>query len=97
MTTPASFPGSARIRRVEGVEESPVGDRLVLYHSGTGAAITLNPTGAALWRRLEVPSSFDALVGWLEETGEPEAGRARRDLEAFLHDLSEHELIEIDE
>ena len=55
----------ALFRRVADVQCTPVGDRLVLFHRGTGASIVLNPSAALLWGSLENPSTVQDLAGHL--------------------------------
>jgi len=40
-------------RRSPAVEETHVGDRVVLYHRKSGNAIVLNPTATILWEGLQ--------------------------------------------
>lgn len=55
----------ATFSRAADVQSTPVGDRLVLFHRGTGASIVLNPSAAILWGALEHPSTEQDLAGHL--------------------------------
>ena len=73
---------------------STVGDRVVLYHRTSRAALVLNPTGSWMWQHLTNPKTADALANELR-------GRfpslsdddARRDVETFLADLAHHAMV----
>jgi hypothetical protein len=45
------------LRRSECVDETRIGDRLVLYHRGTGTGVVLNPMGSLVWDSLASPQS----------------------------------------
>jgi len=49
-------------RRSDRVDETRIGDRLVLYHRGTGAGIVLNPAGSLVWEALANPQTTDQIV-----------------------------------
>ena len=54
-------------RRASGVEDTTVGERSVLYHSGNGSAVVLNPTASLLWKRLDTPADVRTLSKILHE------------------------------
>lgn len=70
------------------------GDRAAVYHRGSRCAITLNPAGTVLWQALSMPRTAGELAGELQGkwTGLDEA-TARRDVEAFLGQLREHDMV----
>jgi len=53
----STFQDDARLRRSNRVDETRVGDRVVLYHRDTGSGIVLNPTGSMIWDALATPQS----------------------------------------
>ena len=86
--------GSTPVRAVDGVRESRVGDRLVLFHARGDKALVLNPTGAWLWSRIAAAPSAERLCALLREqfpavTDE----QARADVRAFLAELQGHGLL----
>lgn len=55
--------GTERFRRSNRVDETRVGDRVVLYHRDTGSGVVLNPTGSIIWDALASPRSTADLAG----------------------------------
>ena len=81
-------------RRAPAVEEATVGERAVLYHSGTGNAIVLNPTASLLWKRLETPVDTAALSRLLHEHFPSiELERLESDARAALDAFEKHDLV----
>lgn len=77
--------------RSDQIEASSVGDRVVLYHRTSRAALVLNPTGSHLWQRLASPASTGDLASALRNRFPgltPED--ALRDVAAFLDELTRH-------
>ncbi len=73
------------------VEASVVGDRVVLYHRTSRSALVLNPTGSRLWERLATPASLPELIATLRERFPAlSVEDARRDVAAFLDELTQH-------
>jgi hypothetical protein len=73
------------------VEASTVGDRVVLYHRTSRSALVLNPTGSHLWERLATPAALPDLTAALREKYPALSGEhARRDVAAFLDELTRH-------
>jgi hypothetical protein len=58
----STFQDTPRFRRSSRVDETRVGDRVVLYHRDTGSGIVLNPTGSLIWDALATPRSTADLV-----------------------------------
>jgi hypothetical protein len=76
------------------VEASVVGDRVVLYHRTSRSALVLNPSGTYLWERLATPAALPDLAATLRERFPGLSGDdARRDVAAFLDELTRHEAI----
>ena len=73
---------------------STVGDRVVLYHRVSRAALVLNPTGSTIWEQLVAPSSVTALADHLRArfpSLSPED--AERDVQTFLAELLQHAMV----
>lgn len=56
---------AAVFRRSAAVEETHVGDRVVLYHRETGNAIVLNPTATILWEQMRSDAGVHQLTAQL--------------------------------
>ena len=95
MTAPSS--ASIRFRRSTRVDETRVGDRVVLYHRDAGSGIVLNPAGSLVWDSLSAPRSQDDLVIQLAAKF-PTIPRARLegDVAAYVESLLAHSLIDGD-
>lgn len=61
----------------------PIGDEVVNFNG----MITLNESGALLWRKLEESADLDALTDALTSEYDVAADQARADAEAFCQDL----------
>jgi hypothetical protein len=70
---------------------STVGDRVVLYHRTSRAALVLNPTGSWIWEQLSVPQTSAALADGLRRRYPSLSDdQAQRDVDTFLIDLVGH-------
>ena len=83
-----------RFRRSDRVDETRVGDRVVLYHRDTGSGVVLNPTGSLIWEALATPCSTDELAQDLSArypgmTDE----KIRNDVNTYVESLRENGLI----
>jgi len=56
---------STRFRRSDRVDETRVGDRVVLFNRDTGTGIVLNPTGSLIWDSLANPQLAGELTAKL--------------------------------
>ena len=84
----------AKYRRPSYVEESKVGDRVVLYHSESRKAMVLNPTGSWLWQLLDTSQTKQLLVEQLQSKFPSlQSEQAVRDTSIFLDDLLQHGLL----
>ncbi len=83
------------LRRSDRVDETRVGDRVVLYHRDTGAGIVLNPSGSRIWDSLESPASASDIVDKLarEHSAIPR-DRIATDVDTYVSALQEQRLIE---
>jgi hypothetical protein len=88
---------AGRYRRSEKVDETRVGERVVLYHRGTGSGVVLNPTGSFIWEALTSPQSADDLAGQLASRF-PSTARERiaTDVSTYMESLLENGLITSD-
>lgn len=83
-----------RFRRSDRVDETRVGDRVVLYHRDTGSGVVLNPTGSLIWDALVSPCSAADLAQDLA-TRYPgmAAERIETDVNTYVESLRENGLI----
>ena len=83
------------LRRSGRVDETRIGDRVVLYHRDTGSGVVLNPAGSRIWDSLSTPSSPAELVDRLiaDHATTPRATIAS-DVAAYVTALYEQQLIE---
>ena len=73
---------------------STVGDRVVLYHRVSRAAIVLNPTGSWVWEQLIAPQTPSALAENLRARFPALSGeQAQTDVDAFLRELVGHAMV----
>jgi hypothetical protein len=81
-------------RRSPDVDETRVGDRVVLYHVRDGGAFVLNPTASLLWDRLATPCDIAGLAERLRSAfpSLPDE-RARRDAQTCMRELEGSGLI----
>ena len=76
---------------------SAVGDRVVLYHRVSRAALVLNPTGSWIWEQLSAPRAPDALAAHLcERFPTLSLQQAETDVNAFLADLTRHAMVAVE-
>jgi hypothetical protein len=84
----------ASYRRPHNVEESKVGDRVVLYHCDSREAVVLNPTGSWLWQLLATSQTKPTLAEQLQSRFPSlKDEQAMSDTSAFLDDLLEHGML----
>ena len=96
MASPASV--ATRYKRSADVDETRVGERVVLYHRGSGTGIGLNPTGSLVWNALESPLTADEVVETLaHKYGSVERGRLSRDVNDYIESLRAQNLLETNE
>lgn len=93
----STFQGTERFRRSNRVDETRVGDRVVLYHRDTGSGVVLNPTGSIIWDALATPRSAADLAGDLAARYPGlENDRISRDVGTYVESLLENGLIASD-
>ena len=83
------------MHRSDRVDETRVGDRVVLYHRDTGSGVVLNPAGSRIWDSLTVPASADDLAERLarEHRAVPREQIAA-DVATYVNSLKEQKLID---
>ena len=76
------------------VDETRVGDRVVLYHRDTGSGVVLNPTGSIIWDALATPRSAADLAESLSSRY-PGVGpeKISADVNTYVESLLENRLI----
>jgi hypothetical protein len=85
---------TVRFRRSDRVDETRVGDRVVLYHRDTGSGVVLNPTGSLIWDALATPCSTDDLAHDLSARYPGMADdKIRTDVNTYVESLRENGLI----
>ncbi|HMA21104.1 MAG TPA: PqqD family protein [Gemmatimonadaceae bacterium] len=83
-----------RFRRSPAVEETTVGERIVLYHRVSGSAIVLNPSASLLWKELAHDRDIGELESVLaEQFPSVERSRIAADVASCLDDLGKHKLV----
>lgn len=93
----AAFQNTDRLRRSSLVEETRVGDRVVLYHRDTGSGVVLNPTGSIIWDALATPQSAADLAEDLAARFPGMANeRISSDVSTYVESLLENGLIAAD-
>lgn len=81
-------------RRSEQVDETRVGDRVVLYHRESGNGVVLNPSGSMVWDELRSPRSVDDIINTLAARHPSvEKERVTRDVVGYVDSLREQNLL----
>ena len=89
---------SKQYRRSEHVEDSKVGDRLVLYHRESRKALVLNPTGSWLWQLLTTAHTTQTLAEQLRARFPGLSWeQAVSDVSTFLDELLQHGVVFVEE
>ena len=83
------------LHRSDRVDETRVGDRVVLYQRDSGSGVVLNPAGSRVWDSLVTPVSANDLVERLarEHRAIPR-DRIAADVGSYVSSLKEQKLIE---
>ena len=90
--TPNEAPG--RYRRSDRVDETRVGDRVVLYQRDRGTGVVLNPAGSSVWDALSEPkSSRDIVSDLLARYDGVPPDRVAADVDEYLTSLEEQALV----
>ena len=83
------------LRRSERVDETRIGDRVVLYHRDTATGIVLNPAGSRIWDSLSTPASaHDLIENTAKEHDTIPRERIAADVEGYVKALKEQQLVE---
>ena len=85
---------NVRYQRSPQVEDSQVGDRVVMYLLDSWKAVVLNPSGSSLWGILATPHTTQTLAEHLQAQF-PGLTReqAANDVAVFLQELLQHGLV----
>jgi hypothetical protein len=84
---------SVRIR-TDDVVWQELDDEVVVFNRASSRYLRINASAVILWRRLEGGASLDDLVSALLDAFDIDESTARRDVEAFVAAVREHELLE---
>jgi hypothetical protein len=86
---------AAVFRRSPAVEETHVGDRVVLYHRESGNAIVLNPTATILWEQLRTDAGVQQLAAQLSSRfADIDDDKIAEDVRVCLEELETERLIQ---
>jgi hypothetical protein len=91
--TPPAPSAAVRLRRGS-VEWRKVEGEVIAVDVRTSEYLAINPTGAVLWRALEVGATRGELAERLVASFDVEPGAAARDVDEFLAVLEERGLLE---
>ena len=82
-------------RRSPAVEETHVGDRVVLYQKQSGNAIVLNPTATILWEQLRNDAGLHELSAELSSRfADIDHDKIAEDVRVCLEELTTERLIQ---
>jgi hypothetical protein len=84
MATVLSISTDTVIARTDGLMSAQVGDEVVMLHLDRNAYYDVDPIGAVIWQRLEMPAKVGDLVDWLIPRYEVDRETCLGDLVAFL-------------
>ena len=94
MPDPASF-DRCEIRRSSHYLACEVGDEKVILQTKSGQYLGVNPVGAFIWDLLTVPRNGAELYRQVVARYEVDSAIARSDVNAFIAELSDAGLIEV--
>lgn len=78
------------LRRIAGEHVViPIGDNVAIFNG----IISLNETASFLWEKAQSPVTREELVSSLLDEYEVDKDQAQKDIDDFLHLLSEHKLL----
>jgi hypothetical protein len=80
--------------RADRLEWRSVGDEIVALDISDSTYLAVGAVGARIWPCLAEGTSLDEIVGIVVAEFEVDEETARRDLQAFLDELAERDLIE---
>jgi hypothetical protein len=82
-------------KRSVAVTATMLDDELLCVNLDTGTYIGMKEVGQAVWRQLEVPSTFDEILRLVVSEYDVDEGRARADLETFMAEMVKAGLAEL--
>jgi hypothetical protein len=74
-----------------------VGDELVMMSAAKGNYIGLSQVGARIWELIETPRTIESLCDALIAEYDVDPATCRREVDAFLTTLCQHNAIRIDQ
>lgn len=74
---------------------APMGDDLAMMDMATGTYFVLDGVAAAIWERIETPSSVRALCGQLCDEFDVPAERCEQDVIPFLEKLRQKQMLRV--
>lgn len=80
--------------RDDGVEWRELDGEIVAIDFGNSEYLSVNETGVAIWRALVAGATRDQLVTQLADAHDLEPDEAARDLDEFIGQLDERDLLE---
>jgi hypothetical protein len=84
------------IRRKESYVDTELDEEVILMHVSSGQIFGMDETARQIWKLLAEPITFGHLVDALLEKFEIERGTCEKDVSAFLGDLQNRGLIDIE-
>ena len=94
MPDPARF-DQCEIRRTPHHVACEVGEEKVVLQTNSGQYLGMNPVGAFIWDLLKTPRQASELVDQVMQRYDVDATTARADVDAFVSELSEAGLIDV--
>ena len=87
--------GECRLRRAEICLTSEVNGEIVFFHPVDGKYFASTPVGCEIWRLLESPRSVNELTRKLIELYDVSEETCHNDVEQFVGELVQKQLVEI--
>jgi hypothetical protein len=81
------------ISRGDGLMVAPVGDETVMMEIASGRYFGLDDIGSEIWRRLEAPCTFGALVDGLTADYDADRTVIANDVRNLLSEMAAHNVV----
>ena len=95
MVSERSIADDTVVARTEGLISAQVGEEVVMLHLERNAYYDVDAIGAAIWQRLEAPTTVGGLVDWLVGKYEVDRAICSRDVGAFLSEALAEGVVQI--
>jgi Coenzyme PQQ synthesis protein D (PqqD) len=92
-TMPPTIDENTRIARNENLLVTPVHNETLMMEVASERYYGLDAIGSAIWRRIDTPRTFGALVDDLAKEFAAERDTIARDVAAFLATMAEHNIV----